>query len=162
MKSQIKVDYKSRYGDGDFGDKEPIIRVDVIESEDPRDTLLNEIFRDQGFQKIGAGKISPKGSANDQVIIFRRTPREIWINDLASPIYLGLTKYSGIDAIMVTGHNGIWFELSKDSAVRSDVLSNDFMESLRFDLITDNQRDLKFVERLVEIWKQFESTIKNV
>lgn len=160
MKSQIKVDYKSRYGDGDFGEKEPLVRVDVVQSDDPRDTLLYEIFRDDGFLKIGGSSINPANSVK-QFVLFRRKEREIWINDIMSPMFLALVKYTGINANFVTGSDNMWFELVDDYSVRSKGITERELNNIQYDNHTDLDRKTSLQDRVIKEWKQFEEEVKN-
>ncbi len=161
MKSTIKVDYKSRYGDGDFGDKEPLITVNIIESDDPRDTLINEIFRDEGFAKIAVIERGPSSkNPEKQYVIFRRSDRERWINEFINPMYQALANYTGIEAIFVTGHDNMWFELSKESNVKSNGISQREVDNIRYEFNESHKRDVAIIDRVVAEWKQFEEAIK--
>lgn len=161
MKSSIKVDYKSRYGDGDFGDKEPLITINIVESDDPRDTLINEIFRDEGFAKIAGIERGPSSkNPQKQYVIFRKSDRERWINDFISPMYQALVKYTGIDANFVTGHDNIWFELVKNSDVKSNGISQREIDNIKYDFFECYKRDNAILDRVIQEWKQFEEIIK--
>lgn len=163
MKSSIKVDYKSRYG-GDFGEKEPIIKVSLISSEDPRDTLLEEIFKEKDpfCKSIQAFAINPDQKVGErEFVIFSRKWRERMINDIGSPMFMALTRYTGIEAEFVTSHDEVYFNLVSDYKVRSKGIKNYEIESLQWsDRLAEHMKEVGFIDRLMEEWKDLEQKVK--
>lgn len=161
MKSTIKVDYKSRYGDGDFGDKEPIIRVDLVESDDPRDTLIHEIFRDEDFARIAGVERGPSSkNPQKQYVIFRRGDRERQINDFMSPIFSGLIRYTGIEAEFITSSDELYFALAKDNKIRSKGINDKELSEIKYGNFSTHMKDVVFIDRVVEEWKDFEKIVE--
>jgi len=160
MKSLIRVDYKSRFGDGNFGDKEPLIRIDLLESDDPRDTLISEILKGETYPKIGASQIneslvSPDGKKT--YVLYRKNDME-WLCEMASTAFSALAGYSGMEnVIMVTSEKEFYFELSDNSKVRSK--GTERMRLYLADSIMRQERDHEFVKRLAADWKDFEKIV---
>jgi len=151
MKSSIKVDYASIY-DSNLGDREPIVRVDVIQSDDPRDTLVGCIFKPNvvlGVQKRECVEIV--GGSKDTYIIYAKN-RFSQVCDLLSPVFTSLSVLSTIaDLIMVTSHEEIYFSYEKDGKKRSKGLD-------RFAL--NSMDDLSIIRAAVSDFKEFTKKVK--
>lgn len=106
MKSSIKVDYASIYNN-DLGEKQPTVRVDLFESDDPRDTLLHCIFKENAQLNLR------KREHQNTFIIYEKTKSE-YVCELASYCFQTLLalfpKYESM--ILCTASEEIYFEIS--------------------------------------------------
>lgn len=160
MKSSIKVDYKSRFGEH-FPEKEPIIKVVLEKSDDPRDTLLGEIFdKDPFCKRIGISRISEDP---ETYTIYKRSDREYKINDIFSPAFTTLCKYSGIAATMVTSSDKMWFELEGNPRIKSKGFDKlEFYKTAYCSTPSaegENAAELRLFQAIVEDWKDFEKLV---
>lgn len=120
MKSSIKVDYASIY-ESNLGEREPIVRVDVIQSDDPRDTLLNCIFKPGVVLAVQKREpVETVGGSKDVYIIYSKN-RFSQVCDLLSPIFSALVFLTpnSEDMIMVTSNDEFYFSYNKDNKKRS-------------------------------------------
>jgi hypothetical protein len=113
MKSTIKVSYQARYGNN--SEREPVIKVDLAESDDPRDLLLKDLFEDGA--SIGMAReqksnraIGPEGE-QETILFYRKKPHEliheisfdvIQLLDLIYPEYRFIHVYDGIQNFYFT------------------------------------------------------------
>ena len=114
MKSTLKVSYQCRYG---LSDREPVIKVDLAESDDPRDLLLKDLFEDGASIGIAREQksnraVGPEGE-EETILFYRKKPHElvhevafdvIQIIDLMYPDYRFLLIYDGIKNFYFTTH----------------------------------------------------------
>lgn len=165
MKSQLKVDYKSRYNDGEFGEKEPLIRVELVRSEDPRDALLNEIFeKDEIFPPLAASRIKEENGERT-FFIYKKSTKSL-LCDLLSNVHLALAKYSGLDVHFCTSHDEYYFELASNYQVRSKGVSREiYFEGLQtYSNSPDADRNkyyMLYIEQVVKDFKDFEQIVKD-
>lgn len=142
MKSSIKVDYASIYGDN-LQDKQPVVRVEVFESDDPRDTLLACIFKEKSQLSVW------KRAATNTFIISEKN-RFQQVADIASDVFLTLiTAFPHKQDInMCTGADEIHFEIT--------VPDPPLKRSKGKDRITLNSlNDLNVIRELVADFKEF-------
>lgn len=109
MKSSIKVDYASIYDSG-LGEREPIVRVELFQSDDPRDTLLNCIFKPDVV--IGVQKREIETPERKETYVIYVKNRFTQVCELLSPVFTALASiYPDINRlIMVTSSEEIYFE----------------------------------------------------
>ncbi len=153
MKSTIKVDFSSRFGDGDFGSKEPLIKVDLISSDDPRDTLLGELFRET-FPKLASAQMNPSQSGGVKTfkVFLKKRPEQLC--DIASSIHSTLGAYFNMNTIMVTSYNEMYFEEVKEDnsvGVRSKGIDRGQYEY---------EDDLVFIKAFTQDFKDLQDKIK--
>jgi len=114
MKSTIKVSYQARYGNNT--EREPVIKVDVAESDDPRDLLLKDLFEDgasigMSRERIAGRILGPNEKREETILFYRKKPHEliheisfdvIKVIDLMYPAYRFIHVYDGIQNFYFT------------------------------------------------------------
>lgn len=147
MKSSLKVDYRSRYS-GNLGDKEPIVRIDVEESEDPRDSLLAEIFNGE-VPKVLVFKSFEEKIHGTTYLIAKKSRYE-QVCDIGSQVYQVLleTVKDKTGLIYVTGSDFHWFERDLKEITRSKGLRRDELSQL-----PDREVMIQFVQDFLEFTK---------
>jgi hypothetical protein len=113
MKSTIKVSYQPRYGN--YTEREPVIKVDLAESDDPRDLLLKDLFEDGASiglsrERVTERSIGPNGE-EETILFYRKKPHEliheisfdvIQMIGLLYPAYRFIHVYDGIQNFYFT------------------------------------------------------------
>ncbi len=135
MKSSIKVDFRSRYS-GAITDKEPLVKVEVVPSEDPRDSLLADIFQGDP-PKISIFRFITDPSSNDTggvTYFICKKERLEQVYDIGSQVFEVLIESADekLDTIVyVTGSDETWFESALEqggNGRRSEVIKrNDLL-----------------------------------
>jgi hypothetical protein len=151
MKSQIRVDYRYRYS-GNFGEKEPIVKVDVEQSDDPRDSLLAEIFHGDPPRVSIFKSWDEKVSKATTYFISRKTKLE-QVTDIGSEVFQVLieTVKDKTGLIFVTGADYHWFEkepLSGGEGSRSKGVNREELSTL-----DDREVRIRFVQDFLEFTK---------
>lgn len=117
MKSSIKVDYDSVFT-GDVGNKEPVIKVKIQDSDDPRDTLIRCIFTPTSKYEV---RLRENSSEGDVYIIYAKN-KYAQVCDLWSNVFLTMihTIPDASTITMVTSNDELYFErYSLDKYTRS-------------------------------------------
>jgi hypothetical protein len=83
MKSQIKVDYSGLHAGLDNENKKPVIRINLQQSDDPRDTLLNDLVT----PKTVFGFILKSEDSNSKTYLLYAQERAEQLYKLATMIY---------------------------------------------------------------------------
>lgn len=110
MKSTSKFDYDSRYGSGGFGPREPLIRVELDISDDPRDKLAQEMFEGDEYPIMGCHRLVPiVGQISNSFLIYRKKRSER-LAETASNTYTVLQKLDGRDFLHVCSNDKFFFE----------------------------------------------------
>lgn len=108
MKSSIKVDYDSIFT-GSLGNKEPVIKVKIQDSEDPRDTLIRCIFSPTSKYEILLRNQSKEG---DEYVIYSKNRYaqvcQLWENVYNVMIHT-LPDASAIS--MCTSNDELYFDM---------------------------------------------------
>jgi hypothetical protein len=86
MKSEIKIDYIDR---GTGKGIEPVIRIELRNSQDPRDTLIHVLFeslQSESFLQLQYGNHKPVLSGGEpdiekQILLFKPEPAQVNIHD---------------------------------------------------------------------------------
>lgn len=146
MKSSIKVDFRSRYS-GTIGDKEALIRVEVEPSEDPRDSLLADIFnRDQPRLSIFKSFDAHNGSGTTFLICKKGRPEQTY--DIGSQVFEVMieTMKHPEGVLFVTGSDEMYLECGEDATFkRSKGLKRNEIEHL-----ADKEIRKRFVQDFLE------------
>lgn len=107
MKSSIKVDYDSVFT-GHLGDKEPVIKVKIQDSDDPRDTLIRCIFTPTSKYEV---KLREQTNEGDVYVIYAKN-RYTQVCDLWSNVFLTMihTLPDASAITMITSNDELYFE----------------------------------------------------
>lgn len=106
MKSSIKVEYDSVFTDN-LGDKEPIIKVKIQDSDDPRDTLIRCIFTPTSKYDV---KLKETTNEGDVYVIYSKN-RYSQVCDLWEQVFnVMIHTIDAYDVIMCTSNSEIYFE----------------------------------------------------
>lgn len=111
MQSTIKVEFNSIFSNPK-GDKEPMIRVDLLQSDDPRDHLINSIF---STGKLHIQKVD-EGKDDHPVWVISSKNRHSHIYDLVSNVHDVMLKTVSPDEtniVLVTSHDEFYFDNSE-------------------------------------------------
>lgn len=184
MESKIKVDYASRFGKHVGDEKEPVIRIELLESEDPRDTLLTEIFKDGIFTNLEAIQMNhhikyddsdPKKLEPLTYFIVPKTDNQK-VYELAHVTWRTLMAYSGIECELSSWSGEYRFEnyglkvisnpipIENPIMVESGtVLQGCSSENYNSDIARSRRKwdkEQDFISRMTEEWKNFEKQVK--
>lgn len=166
MKSTVKVDFRSRYGDDNFGTKEPLIRVEVEPSDDPRDTLLQEIFWGD-FVPIGASLTNPSSVGPNDRKTYRiyRKNRSEQLCELAGHVHTSLCAFADLPCVMITSNDEIYFEEEGNKFMKDG--SSSAMGGRRSKGISRSEHeydtsDFEFLKLITKDFKDFLNSIRPV
>lgn len=118
MKSTIKVTYESRF-DGNlnfFAPKEPVIKIELERSDDPRDILVEEVLGRSLYPNLGTMKVLPYEAAiktNKEVYLIYRKNRSEELCDIASNVYLTLCYFHTKYLKLIVSDDRFYFEVEE-------------------------------------------------
>lgn len=111
MQSSINVDYDSIFS-GNLGNREPVIKVKIQDSDDPRDTLIRCIFTPTSKYEV---RLKETGNEGDVYIIYAKN-RYAQVCDLWSNAFLTLIHtLSDSNVNFITSNDELYFERQGDT-----------------------------------------------
>lgn len=103
MESSIKIEYSGIHEGLEFENKRPVIKIDLKQSDDARDSLLNDLITDQtvlGFHKKKAN-----------VFVLYAKPRYFQISELAVHVFNVVKHLQKSDKLkLITSSTEFYFE----------------------------------------------------
>lgn len=108
MKSQIKVDYAGLHEGLDNENKKPVIRIELQKSDDPRDTLLNDLVTPT---TVFGYRLKSQNDLSQTYILYAKSRHE-QVYDIAENALFVLKHLWGneIPFTLITSHDEIYFE----------------------------------------------------
>jgi len=119
MRSTLKVAYQDRFGHPK-GTKEPVIRIELVKTDDPRDTMLEDLVdlnSELGIMSLGYEPTAMVG-ASPTFLIYKKSISE-QAGEIMFDVFQTLNLEHG-DRFKTVYHSGVYyFELNKSSEYRS-------------------------------------------
>lgn len=153
MKSTLKVTYESRFDSNlnFFAPKEPVIKIELERSDDPRDILIEEVLGRSIYPNLGTMKVQAYEATiktNKEVFLIYRKNRAEELCDIALNVYLTLTYFHPKNLKLITTDDRFFFEVEETKNRKKASAGINRQEF-------EGKSDIDFRTALIEDFKDF-------